>query len=202
MYFVQGKNGQIVLQKNRITIKRKGAMSVLTQGVKGDKDIPFKSITGIEFKASAGMTDGYIQFGILGAVESRRTAMDLYNDENTVMFNSSQAPNFITLKKYIDSVVDEEPLDFTTLPLPKEGEQQPAMATSNTNGSGSPKSKITALLLCLFLGFLGIHRFYLGHTMPGVIQLFTGGGCGIWALIDLVQIITGSMKDPQGNALT
>ena len=38
------------------------------------------------------------------------------------------------------------------------------------------KSKLTAILLCLFLGSLGIHRFYLGYTLIGVIQLLTFGG--------------------------
>lgn len=202
MYFVQGKNGQIVLQKNRITIKRKGALSVMTQGVKGDKDIPFKSITGIEFKASAGMTDGYIQFGILGAVESRRNAMDLYNDENTVMFNSSQAANFITLKKYIDSVVDEEPMDFETLPLPKASEMPTTASASMASTGLSSKSKVAALILCFLFGFLGAHRFYLGYTMLGIIQLVTCGGLGIWAFVDLIMIAVGKLNDAQGNSLS
>ena len=63
------------------------------------------------------------------------------------------------------------------------------------------KSKTTAILLCLFLGFLGVHRFYTGHILFGVIQLFTLGGFGIWSLIDLIRLITGSQKDSQGNDL-
>lgn len=64
------------------------------------------------------------------------------------------------------------------------------------------KSKwITTLLLCWFLGVFGVHRFYTGHTLIGLIQLFTLGGCGIWALIDLVLIIVGSYKDSDGNIL-
>ena len=46
------------------------------------------------------------------------------------------------------------------------------------------KSKLTAILLCFFLGSLGIHRFYLGYTLIGVIQLLTFGGLLIW-VIDL-----------------
>ena len=63
------------------------------------------------------------------------------------------------------------------------------------------KSKTVAALLCWFLGVLGIHRFYLGHTLYGVIQLLTLGGLGIWALIDFIRILTGSLKDSQGNDL-
>ena len=55
------------------------------------------------------------------------------------------------------------------------------------------KSQLIALLLCFFLGGLGIHRFYLGYTWQGVVQLLTAGGCGIWALIDLIRIITGDL---------
>jgi TM2 domain-containing membrane protein YozV len=61
------------------------------------------------------------------------------------------------------------------------------------------KSQLTALLLCFFLGGLGIHRFYLGYTAIGIIQLLTLGGCGIWALIDLIMIITGDLK-PNGGS--
>jgi TM2 domain-containing membrane protein YozV len=59
---------------------------------------------------------------------------------------------------------------------------------------GSGKSQLIALLICFFVGGLGIHRFYLGYTWQGVVQLLTGGGCGIWALIDLIRIITGDLK--------
>jgi len=52
----------------------------------------------------------------------------------------------------------------------------------------------TALLLCLFLGGFGIHRFYMGHTWQGVLQLLTLGGLGIWSFIDLIRIITGDLS--------
>lgn len=66
---------------------------------------------------------------------------------------------------------------------------------------GEGKDWLTTLLLCIFLGPLGIHRFYTGHTTIGVIQLLTGGGCGIWVIIDLIMIITGDYRDALGNPL-
>ena len=63
------------------------------------------------------------------------------------------------------------------------------------------KLKLTAILLCFFLGSLGIHRFYLGYTLIGVIQLLTFGGFLIWAIIDLIRLIIGSLKDSEGNDL-
>ncbi len=64
-----------------------------------------------------------------------------------------------------------------------------------------PKSWMTTLLLCLFLGCFGGHRFYVGKTGSGVGQLLTLGGCGVWALIDLIMIITGKFTDAQGREL-
>src|SRR3989475_3831996 len=64
-----------------------------------------------------------------------------------------------------------------------------------------PKDWLTTLLLCIFLGWLGVHRFYTGHIVIGVIQLLTVGGCGIWALIDLIMIITDSYRDSDGRPL-
>ena len=63
------------------------------------------------------------------------------------------------------------------------------------------KSKLTVILLCFFLGGLGIHRFYLGYNLIGVIQLLTFGGVLIWAIVDFIRLITGSLKDSEGNDL-
>lgn len=62
----------------------------------------------------------------------------------------------------------------------------------------SGKSQLVALILVIFVGGIGIHRFYLGYTGIGIIQLLTLGGCGIWALIDLIRIATGDLK-PKGG---
>jgi TM2 domain-containing membrane protein YozV len=67
-----------------------------------------------------------------------------------------------------------------------------------SNGSAE-KSQLVALLLCGFLGGIGVHRFYLGYTWQGIVQLLTLGGCGIWSLIDFIRILTGSLKPKDGE---
>jgi len=64
------------------------------------------------------------------------------------------------------------------------------------------KSKSTTLIISIFLGELGIDRFYLGYTGLGILKLVTAGGLGIWWLIDIIMIATGKMKDAKGNELT
>jgi len=72
-------------------------------------------------------------------------------------------------------------------------------AENPQNGEG--KDWLTTLLLCFFLGFIGVHRFYTGHTAIGVVQIITLGGCGIWTLVDFIIIIVGNFKDAKGNLL-
>lgn len=59
----------------------------------------------------------------------------------------------------------------------------------------SQKKKATALLLCIFLGGLGMHRFYAGKIGTGILYLFTFGLFGIGWFIDLILIATGSFWD-------
>ena len=55
------------------------------------------------------------------------------------------------------------------------------------------KSKTIAILICLIFGVIGGHRFYLGYTLIGVIQLMTLGGCLIWTSVDLIRLIRGTL---------
>lgn len=79
---------------------------------------------------------------------------------------------------------------------------QPIIINNNNNNSssaaavaggmvgGKPKSKWVSFFLCLFLGYLGAHKFYEGKILSGIIYLFTVGIFGIGVLIDLIAILT------------
>ena len=97
-------------------------------------------------------------------------------------------------------------------PTPEQNVQQPNIIINNSNTNTNAnmnyggvrypqKSKITALLLCIFLGYLGGHCFYTGKTGMGIIYLFTAGLCGVGVIIDLIRIITGSYTDKFGQPL-
>ena len=62
----------------------------------------------------------------------------------------------------------------------------------------SDKGFVPTVLLCFFLGVLGVHRFYVGKIGTGILQLITFGGLGIWALVDFIIIVTGNFKDASG----
>jgi len=65
----------------------------------------------------------------------------------------------------------------------------------------SDKSKLAAGLMQIFIGTLGIGRFYMGNTGIGIAQLFTCGGLGIWSLIDGILILSGDPVDSTGRPL-
>lgn len=78
----------------------------------------------------------------------------------------------------------------------------PVVATAVVN---PPKDKRRHFLAAFFISFLwgsfGVDRFYLGKIFTGILKLLTFGGLGIWTIIDLVLIMSGAMRDKQGNEL-
>jgi hypothetical protein len=66
----------------------------------------------------------------------------------------------------------------------------------------SEKDFAVTLLLCFFVGVFGVHRFYAGKIGTGLLQLFTFGGLGIWAFVDLIFVALGRFTDSNGLEIT
>ena len=82
---------------------------------------------------------------------------------------------------------------------PKCGVRQlPIGATANA----SPKSRTVAFILAFILGYIGIHRFYIGKIVSGIFMILTLGGVGIWWLVDWIMILAGSFRDKEGRLVT
>lgn len=86
--------------------------------------------------------------------------------------------------------------------------QQPVVHVINNNtninrnsGGYVHKRKWVAFFLCLFFGYLGVHRFYVGKIGTGIIWLFTAGFLGIGWILDLTVILFGGFKDKAGQRL-
>jgi|TARA_Y100000588_G_scaffold340647_1_gene384156 TM2 domain-containing membrane protein YozV len=65
----------------------------------------------------------------------------------------------------------------------------------------SEKNFVSTLILCVLLGGLGVHRFYVGKVGTGIFMLLTLGGLGIWALVDLIRIAIQKFEDGDGAVI-
>ena len=65
----------------------------------------------------------------------------------------------------------------------------------------SPKSKMLALVLCFLVGYLGIHRFYVGKYGTGIVWFVTAGCFGFGWVVDIIMIAIGSFTDNTGLPL-
>ena len=71
------------------------------------------------------------------------------------------------------------------------------MSTERVN----EKNFVSTLILCVLLGGLGVHRFYVGKVGTGIFMLLTLGGLGIWALVDLIRIAIQKFEDGDGAVI-
>ena len=96
-------------------------------------------------------------------------------------------------------------IDDKAVVCPKCGAPTPNFATQSAAVQQAVVAEgydwLTTLLLCFFLGTFGVHSFYTKKTGIGIAQLLTLVGFGIWALVDLIMIITENFKDGQGRPL-
>jgi len=73
--------------------------------------------------------------------------------------------------------------------------------TTTNEATKSPNDWVICIILVVFLGFWGVHRFYVRKIGTGILMLFTVGGLGIWWFIDLIMIATASFRDKEGRLI-
>ena len=106
----------------------------------------------------------------------------------------SNAEELAKYKKLLeDRVITQEDFDK---------KKEELLNRNESSGLTTDNTWLVALLLCLFVGFFGIHRFYVGKSGTGFLQIITLGGLGIWVLIDLIMIVMGKFTDKEGNFIS
>jgi len=85
---------------------------------------------------------------------------------------------------------------------PKCGVRQAARKVVGLEDNPVSSRWMTLLILSIFLGALGVDRFYVGKIGTGVLKLITCGGCGIWCIIDVIFIAMGKFTDSEGKVIT
>jgi hypothetical protein len=103
----KGFNGSVELTDTGLIIHRQGVLSFTMLGIKGDKAIPFSSITAVQFRAAGIFINGFIQFAVKGNIESGSGFFDAAKDENTVIFQSKSQRDFEELRGIVERKLAE-----------------------------------------------------------------------------------------------
>ena len=89
-----------------VSIQQKGLLNAMAVGITGTKQLPFASMTAVQFKP-AGMLSGYIQFTLLGGNEAKGGVFQAAGDENTIMFTKKEQDEANRLKELVEGKIRE-----------------------------------------------------------------------------------------------
>ena len=98
----KGINGQVELFRNRICIHRKGLISLLSPGLKGDKDLMISKIASVHLKNADPSGNGYIQFFLRGDKKKEERMLRWIQDDHTVIFNAGQQSLFEQIRDQVE----------------------------------------------------------------------------------------------------
>lgn len=98
---IKGVSSDLEIFEDKLVITPRGVMGFLSKGIKGSKEIPFSSITAVQFKEAGSILSGYIQFTLPGGNESQGGILAATRDENTVMFTHKVNDEMKKAKQFI-----------------------------------------------------------------------------------------------------
>jgi hypothetical protein len=130
-------------------------------------------------------------------IDNMSSAVPVATSSQTSEMTEQKEMSFNELKNVVSLAKGSE-LSFKEKIVLKIFKKKIAKNLQNASSSDG-KSQLVAAILAFFLGGIGIHRFYLGYTLIGILQIITLGGLGIWALIDFIRILTGDLKPKDGE---
>lgn len=120
---------------------------------------------------------------------------------NTINLNENNNVNIKALKEIKNNILNNKTLEEDKIELISSNKHnkkvKKAVKKIVKSGNNTPLTddeKLIAIILLVFLGVVGAHRFYLGDIGMGVLYLLTGGLCGIGVLIDLIKLLTDKME--------
>jgi hypothetical protein len=122
------------------------------------------------------------------------------NAEIANQFSKLSMEDFLTLTPSKYKKITGQRLKFKEVVALKSAQiaLKKEFSSANKRG-GTAKNQLVALLLAIFLGVLGIHRFYLGYPLIGILQLLTFGFCLIGYFVDIARIALGDLKPSRGR---
>ena len=96
----------VTVDEYGVAIQQKGVLNAIAVGITGTKQLPFTSMTAVQFKP-AGMLSGYIQFTLLGGNEAKGGVFQAAGDENTIMFTKKDQDEANRLKQLVEGKIRE-----------------------------------------------------------------------------------------------
>jgi len=107
MMIAASKSGDTIeVCEHKVIISRKMGMKTLLQGLKGQKEIPIRSIVALQFKPANMFISGYLQLTLTGGSEAKGGWQQGGIDENTVEFIKSEESQFRKVKDLLDAKIE------------------------------------------------------------------------------------------------